>query len=203
MVAQRSFPLAAPADSGDRRFVIHGVKWDTYVALRRSLDRAGSHVHITYLEGTMELMSPGPLHEDMKTRIARLLEAYAGVRGISLNGRGGQTFRRKAKERGLEPDECYFIGPPSGAPHIAIEVVTSRGLVDKLSVYEGLRVRELWLWQKGTISFRRLTARGYEVRPKSDVLPELDVVLFARFLENEDQTQAAEQYRAALKRKKR
>jgi len=202
MAAQPSVPLATAAESGDRRFVIYGASWDTYVALRRALDRV-SGVRITYLEGTMELMSPGPLHEAMKTRISRLLEAYAGVRGLSLNGHGSQTFRRKAKERGLEPDECYWLGPPTRFPHLAIEVQTSRSHLDKMRVYEGLRVREVWLWSKGKLSLYRLGRHGYEARDKSDLLPELDFALFHRFLEDADQTQAAEGYRAALRRRKR
>jgi Uma2 family endonuclease len=202
MVAQPSLRLAPSAESGDRRFVIYGTNWASYVALRRALDDI-SGLKITYLEGTMELMSPGSIHEEMKTRIARLLEAYAGVHGLQLNGRGSQTFRKEAQERALEPDECYWIGPATRFPHLAIEVVTSRPHIDKLRVYEGLRVREVWQWCKGKIFFYRLTSRGYEARDKSELLPEIDFELFARFLEDADQTRAAEQYRAALKRRKR
>jgi Uma2 family endonuclease len=202
MVAQSSVRSAAASDSGDRRFVVYGTSFQSYVDVRRALDDVAG-LKITYLEGTMELMSPGPLHEEMKKRIARLVEAYAGVRGIPLNGRGSQTFRKEAKERGLEPDECYWLGPPSSVPKIAIEVVTSRSHINKLRVYEGLRVREVWIWSQGKLSFYRLMPGGYDAREKSEVLPELDVALLSRFLEDADQTRAVEQYRAALRRRKR
>src|SRR5450432_4652687 len=44
-------------------------------------------------------------------------------RDVDLRGFGGTTFRREAKERGLEPDECYKLGKleEDGVPDIAIE----------------------------------------------------------------------------------
>ena len=70
---------AADADflQEDRRFVLYGVPWETYVTMRDTLDESGSNIRMTYLEGTLELMSPSRSHEDYKTLIARLLEAYA------------------------------------------------------------------------------------------------------------------------------
>jgi hypothetical protein len=44
------------ADPAERRFVLHDVPWWTYVALRDALDHPG--VRMTYLKGTLELMSP-------------------------------------------------------------------------------------------------------------------------------------------------
>jgi hypothetical protein len=61
---------------GERRFVLHGVPWWTYVALRDALEDQGS-LKMTYLEGTLELMSPSTLHEDAKTMIVGLIEVWA------------------------------------------------------------------------------------------------------------------------------
>jgi len=143
MVAALS--LAPESRHEEARFVLQGVPWWTYVALRDALDdHAG--LKLTYLEGTLELMSPSLLHEDAKTIIARLLEAWAVERRIDLRGFGSTTFRREARQRGLEPDECYKLGKleEDGLPDIAIEVVVSSGLVDKMAVYVGLGVVELW-----------------------------------------------------------
>jgi len=71
-----ALPLVAESRHDEPRFVLHGVPWWTYVALRDALDdHAG--LKLTYLEGALELMSPSLLHEDAKTIIARLLEAWA------------------------------------------------------------------------------------------------------------------------------
>ena len=82
--------------------------------------------NVTYLEGALEFMSPSEPHEDFKKLIARLLEAYAEEADIDLKGRGSTTFREEPKERGLESDECYSVGPFAGRPDIAIEVVLSQ-----------------------------------------------------------------------------
>ena len=101
----------------DRRFTVYGVTFAQYEAIRDLLDDHPG-VRMTYLEGVLELMSPGMEHEHVKTLVARLIEIYALERNVELNGYGGMTFRKAAKERGLEPDECYCLGACAvGNPH--------------------------------------------------------------------------------------
>lgn len=66
---------------------------------------------MTYLEGSLELMSTSPEHERLKTIIGRLIEAFAEEADLDLNGFGAATFRKEAAARGLEPDECYTLEP--------------------------------------------------------------------------------------------
>src|SRR4051812_36222106 len=99
-------PPARPVD--EQRVLMSGVSWDTYVALREADDRPG--LRMTYCEGELEIMSPGPEHEEAKTIIARLVEMYAVERDVPLLGYGSTTFRQAVKRRGLEPDECYCVG---------------------------------------------------------------------------------------------
>lgn len=192
-----------PSGGGESRFVLHGVPWWTYVALRDALDdHAG--LKMTYLHGTLELMSPSTLHEDAKKIIARLVEVWAMERDVDLRGFGGATFRREAKERGLEPDECYKIGKldDDAVPDIAIEVVVSAGLVDKMAVYAGLGVPEVWEWRPGTRSIivHRLVADAYLARDRSEILPDLDVAQLSTFVQpGESQTQLAKAYQAILR----
>lgn len=203
-MSQVSFePVARPgipSPEEDRRFVLYGVPWETYVALRDQLDEsASSGVRMTYLKGTLELRSPSRNHEDYKKVIARLLEAYAEEKDLDLRGFGGMTFRKKAKKRGLEPDECYTLGPMEKRPDIAIEVVVSSGLVDKLAVYQGLAVPEVWVWEDGKLTVHRLTEQGYEVQARSEVLPELDLDHLAGFVALDvNQTQQVKAFRRSL-----
>jgi Uma2 family endonuclease len=185
----------APAgqEDGERRFVLHDVGWEQYEALRGILDDSPG-LRMTYLEGALELMSPSRRHEQHKKIIARLIEIYALERGIPLNGFGSTTFRQRAKERGAEPDECYMIGEApaldddSTPPHIAIEVVMTRSQIDKLSVYAGLRVPELWFWDGQSFVLHRLDDEHYTVVDRSRFLPELDLNGLAGFIGNADQT---------------
>jgi len=191
------------ATDGEARFVIYNVPWEAYVSFRDALDEA-SGVRMTYLDGTLELMSPSLLHEDAKTIIARLVEVWAMERDVDLRGFGATTFRRKAKKRGLEPDECYKLGKleDDSIPDIAIEVIVSRPRINKLAVYAGLGVPEVWEWRPDTktIAIHRLVDDSYEARERSEVLPELDVAHLATFVQpGENQTALAKAYQASLR----
>jgi Uma2 family endonuclease len=190
-------PVAVEVEDRDQRFFLNDIAWEAYVALNDVLgDRSGARV--CYCEGTVELMSPSYAHEDVKTRIARLVELYAVVRDIPLHGLGSMTYRSKVKSRGAEPDECYFIGKVTkGPPHLAIEVGASRSAIDKLSLYAGLGVRELWLWENEGLSVHALGKVGYRQVKRSKLLPRLDIEELVSFVRIPDQAAAA---RAYLKR---
>ena len=188
----------------ERRFLLTDVPWWTYVALRDVLD--ASRIRMTYLEGTLELMSPSELHEEEGKLIARLLEAWADEFDIDLRGFKSTTFRKEAGKRGAEPDECYTLGPkPKDAPpHLAIEVILSNPLVDKLEVYAGLGVAEVWMWRAGTRAFvvHRLAEARYTVVNRSQLLPALDLVLLASFVRpGESHTALVKAFRQALRTK--
>lgn len=181
--------------------MLTNVPWWTYVALRDVLDE--SRVHMTYLEGRLELMSPSEVHEEEGKLIARLVEAWADQKDVDLRGFKSATFRNEAQARGAEPDECYTVGPKAeGAPpQIAIEVVVSSPLLDKLDVYAGLGVLEVWIWHSESrkLVVHRLAARRYEPPIRSQVLPGLDVELLASFIRaGESHTALVKTYRAAV-----
>ncbi len=183
----------------EQRLLVHGVTWGQYVAIRELL---GDHpgIRMTYLEGVLEIMSPSREHERSKTLIARLIETYAIEKRIRLNGYGSATFRKEARERGAEPDECYVLGALKEVPDIAIEVVFTSGGINKLDVYSGLGVPEVWFFEEGRFSLFRLVDDGYVSIPKSSLLPELDLDLLTQFVDSEDQTEAILAYRDALTR---
>ena len=95
-----------PVPAGEQRVVLHHVTWKEYVVLGDVLGHRPG-LHLTYLEGTLEIMTTSPAHEHFKKLIARLLELHALLRGVRIIGFGSATYRREEKERGLEPDECY------------------------------------------------------------------------------------------------
>jgi Uma2 family endonuclease len=201
----QSAPEAEPSPPfpAEPRLVLRGVPWCTYVALRDATEDQSS-LKLTYLAGDLELMSPSMLHEDAKKTIARLIEIWAMERDVDLRGFGGTTFRREAVARGLEPDECYKLGKldPDGVPDIAVEVVVSKSLVDKMAVYAGLGVAEVWVWRPETafVMVHRLVGDHYEVRSTSELLQDLDLALLSRFVRpGESQTQLAKAYQAALR----
>lgn len=178
------------AREADERVVLHGVTWGRYVVIRELLeDQRG--LRMTYLEGTLEIMSPSTEHERDKKFIARLIETWAVAKRIRINGYGSATFRKEAEQRGAEPDECYVVGGLlQEVPDIAVEVMVTSGGIDKLAVYAGLGVPEVWFYQRGRFSIHRLGATGYELVLRSALLPDLDLEVLARFAAYEDQTDA-------------
>jgi Uma2 family endonuclease len=191
----RTPPYSPPAE---QRFVIHGVSYKDYVVLREALDIPG--LRMTYCKGALELMSPSTEHEDFKTTIARLIEIHALERDVRLYGYGNATFRREAAERGLEPDECWTVNEKLlRFPDIALEVVVSGGGIDKLDVYAGLGVREVWIFEDGRFHIHALGDDGYEQVQRSHLVPDLDFDALTRFVALGDQHEAAIAYRDWLR----
>jgi Uma2 family endonuclease len=175
------------------------VSWsDLETILQIRGDQAG--VRITYLEGLLEFMTPSVDHEGIKTTIARLLEAYAEERGLTFNGFGSWTLKNRRRKRALEPDECYSLTPgrPT-APDLAIEIVWTSGGIDKLEVYRGLGVREVWFWNDGSIDVHELVRDEYQPRARSVLLPDLDLAALARHVDPEHQTESVRRYRQSLR----
>jgi Uma2 family endonuclease len=187
-----------PLGSGEQRFVIHGVSFKDYVMLREALDVPG--LRMTYLEGALEFMSPSPDHENRKKTIARMVELYAVERGVVLYGYGNATFRREVKQRGTEPDECWVLERElQDFPDIALEVVMTSGGVDKLEVYRGLEVPEVWFWMDGAFHVYVLEEASYRETDRSRLLPGLDFDVLARFVHLNDQHEAVLRFRDWLR----
>lgn len=179
-----------PASDVDQRVLLTSVTWEQYEALINLFGDDPPGIRMAYLEGALEIMSPSRRHERVKTMVGRLVEAYALEQAVPLIGLGSTTFRQKAKERGVEPDECYCFGDEKEFPDVAFEVIVTSGGIDRLAIYAGLGVPEVWLWRRGVFELYRLTPSGYERRERSEFLPALDFVRLAEFVERPDQTTA-------------
>lgn len=188
-------------DDLDQRVRLSGVPWQDY---ERLLEIRGerSVPRITYLQGELELMSPSERHEIVANMIGRLLEAYALERRLPLQAFGSTTWRKRAKQRGAEADKCYMLGlEPKRRPDLAIEVVVTSGGIDKLDVYAGLGVPEVWFWRRGgQFTIHVLRGARYATAARSALLPEIDLRLLARLVERHDQTRTVRLYLRLLRR---
>lgn len=182
----------------EEKITLYNVAWEQYNSLVNLFMDQFPGLRMTFLEGTLEIMGTSLEHERLKTIIARLLEMYAVEKRITLNGYGNTTFRKEAKQRGLEPDECYCLGELSEVPDIAIEIAITSGGIDKLSVYQGLGVAEVWFWQDNHFGLYRLRGKEYQKIASSEFLPNLDLALLSQFVNYDNQTEAVIAYRDAL-----
>ncbi|WP_295389830.1 Uma2 family endonuclease [uncultured Thiodictyon sp.] len=185
----------------DQRVQLHGIRWQDYESLL-AMRGESSGTRVTYLDGELELMTPAIDHETQKTMLGRLIETYAEERDIELQGCGSWTVRKQAKARGVEADECYVLGvwtEPPTIPDLAVEVIWTSGGIDKLEVYRGLGVPEVWFWKDGALRIYVLEGEAYGLCQRSRLLPDLDPGLIVRFMAYPSQTQAVRGFRAALK----
>jgi Uma2 family endonuclease len=193
------------AQAIDGRVLLHNVSWERYEGLLDLLGDDYPNLRLTYLEGTLEIMATSPEHELQKKVIARLLEMWAVERNVPLTGYGSATFRKRAKERGLEPDECYVIGRRLvDMPDLAIEVVYRHGGIDKLEVYVGLAIPEVWFWMEARLVVFHLVGERYERRDRSELLTGLDLEQLSAFVlrcDETNQTEIVREYRDALRAK--
>jgi len=179
---------------------LRGATWADY---QRLLEIRGDHSapRITYLEGTLEIMSPSRSHESIKSLIGCLVEAFCAERGIEFSTYGSWTLENKETERGVEPDECYVFGEvrEPARPDLAIEVVWTSGGLNKLEVYRKLGVREVWYWRRGKFEVHVLRGEQYTLAPASEAVPGIDLEQLASFIDRPTTSRAIREYREALR----
>lgn len=172
----------------DRRnaVTLYNISWDTYESLLNDIGERRSWM--TYNNGVLEIMPPVSLyHESDGQFIARMIELYSLELDIPIIGLGSTTWKRRDILKGLEADECYYIqharqlgarrdmdinfDPP---PDLAIEIDLSYVDVDKLEVYAGLGVPEVWRFKEGKLTiFRPQIGGQHQTLQQSEALPDL------------------------------
>lgn len=195
-----SRPPLAPA-AIDGAVVLDGATWADY---QRMLELRGDRPtpRVAYLEGVLQLVSPSRRHDQVKSMLGCLIEAWCLERGVDVTPYGSWTLESKEAERGVEPDECYVLGAVDDPqrPDLAIEVVLTSGGVDKLELYRKLGVREVWFWQDGALSLHALEGERYQPLASSRLLPGIDLAQLLRFVDVQPMTRAVREYRAELQR---
>ena len=165
------------------RVVLHGISWETYERL--SDEACHQHVRMFYDRGRLELVSPMYAHERYKGFMSRFVDHVLLGLGMSFEAAGSTRWKRVAVQRGIEPDECFFISPAKLAimggrnvhrpddpmPDLAIEVDYSAHSADRATIYAALGIPELWTYDD-RLRIGRLGADGlYEDVPRSQFLP--------------------------------
>jgi Uma2 family endonuclease len=204
-------PTLVPFTSA-QHLVLENVSWAFY---EQVLSEAGEdRLRVTFDRGRIEIMSPLPEHEWMKKPTARLIEFMCFERRISLVALGNTTFRDAAKQRGLEPDECYYVANAAAArkirkrfdpkvhppPDLAIEAdVTSRS-IPRQPIYAALGVPELWRLTEDAIECLHLSNRGQYVTADRSLsfpfLPPAEVWPWVLRMQSEDDVVVLREFQA-------
>ncbi|MBA3414961.1 MAG: Uma2 family endonuclease [Chloroflexia bacterium] len=174
--------------------ILHDISWELYERLLAEFaDRPAPR--LVYDRGVLEIMSPGPQHEEDHLALAAIVSAVAEELDLDFRPTGSMTFRRRDLEQGFEADSSFYVtnerfarnlaeieptkDPP---PDLVIETDVSRSTLDKLVVYAGFGVPEVWRSHAGRVSILLLEAETYREMPRSRVLPLLTSEDLARFL---------------------
>jgi len=178
VISQRSF-------QGETRTILQGVRWPTYQALVQDLaETAGKR--LAYDQGTLEIMTPLPEHEVNKRLLGRMVETATEVLGLEIYSLGSVTWSREDLQRGIEPDECYYITQEATmrgrlsfdlsvdpAPDLALEIDITSSSLNRLGIYALLGVKEVWRFDGQDLLIYVLCNGDYEVQEQSQVLPVL------------------------------
>lgn len=175
--------------------ILKGVRWNTYQNLVRDLESQPG-MRLTYDHGTLEIMMPLPPHERNKRLLGRFVEVITEELGIEICSLGSTTWSREDLQKGLEPDECYYIQnelavrgkdeidlaiePP---PDLAIEVDSTSSSMNRMGIYAALGILEVWRFDRQTLTILSLVNGDYQPRKVSVVLPMFNDAVLMHFLE--------------------
>jgi Uma2 family endonuclease len=188
-----------------RTDVLRGVDWNHYLQLRNH--PGNSHLRLSYLDGTLILVSPQFIHHRYGWRIAVMVAEIAEGLQIPTQCTVSTTLQRKGSKPGKgtakEPDFAFYfrenesrmrnkedinleIDPPTD---LAIEIDHKADSSKALALYARIGVPEVWRYKTKTnkLWFGRLVGDHYESMSHSVNLPQLtpEVVLTALKMMNE------------------
>ncbi|MFP4692781.1 MAG: Uma2 family endonuclease [Halothece sp.] len=178
----------------ETNLILQGIRWETYQALLQDLSKT-SRKRLTYDREILEIMTPLPEHEINKRFLGRIVETATEVLGLEIYSWGSVTLMRKDLQRGIEPDECYYISreatmrgkltldlnhdPP---PDLAIEVDITNSSLNRLDIYAKLGITEVWRFDGQNLLIYILQNEVYQQQEKSKVLSVLSRSEILQFL---------------------
>ena len=184
-----------PVESQEQRIILDHVSWETYEGLLAATSDRSSP-RMAYDDGTLEIMSPSPEHEYLKHTLVTVAELAAEEWEIEFINLGSSTYRRSERKQGAEPDSCFYVkdverirgkkridlahDPP---PDLVIEIEITSPALNRLPIYAGFGVPEIWTANSDRVTILHLSQGRYLTRKSSEVLPPLDAAGLTRFVE--------------------
>ncbi|MFN0122892.1 MAG: Uma2 family endonuclease [Blastocatellia bacterium] len=159
------------------------VTWREYEDLLTELDETPG-LRLTYDHGNLEIMTLSPEHEGYVRLFGYLVSELTQELDLDFIDLGSTTQCVQMADSGAEPDACFYIGdfaavagkkrldlsvdPP---PDLAIEIDITHRSVNKLTLYAGLKIGEIWLYDGKVVRFYKLGRKRYREFQVSDLFP--------------------------------
>src|SRR5919202_362884 len=167
------------------QLLLKNVNWQQFQDILKNLGESRS-ARLSYSQGTLEIITPLPEHEDDKVIIGDFVKAILEEMDIEFRSLGSTTFENEVMRQAVEPDDCFYIqneaqirgkkrlnlevDPPPG---LAIEIdITSR---TKFNNYQELGVNELWRYDGKKIEINILQSGQYVQSETSFAFPNLPI----------------------------
>lgn len=180
--------------------MLRGVAWEEYRTISQAL--SGRHVRLTYDRGTLEFRTISPLHGHLSRLLARMIFVLTEELGLPLKSFGDMTCDREDLERGLEPDECFYITHESEVrnkehldlssdppPDLAVEIDVTHSPRNRLTIYAALGVKEVWRLHNEILTAQCLDENGeYQPAETSHHFPQLQIADVMAFLNRRNET---------------
>ena len=191
----------------DATLVLRHVTWEQYEELLDAVGEAEG-LRISYDRGTLRIMTLSARHE----KYSRLVEKMIGLLSVRLRIKvlsfGSATMKKRPKEKGSEPDGCFYVQSADliGAkedidfsvdplPDIAVEIDIHHDSQAKLSIYAALGIREAWRYDGREMKIYHLQDGNYIPAESSIALPVLTAGILTGFL---TRSQRENQYETLL-----
>lgn len=183
----------------EKLVTLKDVSWEQFKGIEAQL-QDNRNVRLSYFSGVLEIMAPiGEKHEEVKSTVGLLLEAYMKELGIRFYRRGGFTLEEPGYASGT-PDESYSIGTKKEVPDIVIEIIVTSGTIDRKELYKPKKIPEIWFWKSNSIKIFRLSENGeYEEAERSGFFPNLDPALLLRYIAMPDQYDAVVEFQQIIR----
>ena len=176
----------------DRSLILYDISWRQLETLEAAFAEVAG-VRFFYLDGTLEIMTTSPEHEEYKSTIGLLIETYMREKNIRFYRKGGPTLGSEEKRGRKEPDESYNLESKKAVPDLVIEVIFTSSGINKLEFYKRIGVPEIWFWEDGTINIYYLREE-YEKVNRSMLLPNLDLKMLVKYINYYDQYDAVSEF---------
>jgi Uma2 family endonuclease len=163
--------MALAADN--QKLILQGIGWDFYEEILKEYEDSHA-LRFAYNDGFLEVEVPTRKHEKLTWLLSKIVELVCEELRIDADNSGSTTFRKRLKAKGVEPDTCFYIqnelkirgkmeldlatDPP---PDLVIEVDITSPSLEKLPIYAGLEVPEVWLYKGERVQFFQLYGDKY------------------------------------------
>lgn len=168
--------------------------WADYEEILESVGEA-SGLRISFDGENIKIMTLSTKHEKYVRFVERLVDNLSMRKRIKILSYGSSTMKSSRRERGSEPDCCFYVQNAElvahldtidftrdAPPDIVVEIDVYHASAEKFEIYAKLGVPEFWLYDGERMKIYQLKGEKYSTVAESPALPILSDMVLTEFL---------------------